>query len=334
MLKERSNAMEEEKSALMLQISNEKYALETKNVDLMRRENALSEGEKLLSKKQTDFEISIKTMEPQLNAIKYEVEQANNSKRDAEAYWQKVRAQADDVLIAENEILAKERDMFSLADQVSRKREELNVLKRKIQDDIQKQNTTLRLLTGDRFTIYECAMAISSEISQARQTIVKNEDRIMRASEGSAAEGFMLQDSLRNLDRSCTRLNQVIKSLADTKVVKDSTEIDESLSSSSIKSILNLDEIPKIDIENPTSKPSVQESASIFNFLLTNSTSTSNAVGQAAKDVASIKSNSNFLTSYDSSRGMPSTDVTLSIESASQSLLDLKDLSTKFGITV
>ena len=77
----------------------------------------------------------------------------------------------------------------------------------------------LKSLSGDRFTIYECAMVITSEISHARQTLVKNEDRVMKASEGSAAEGFMLQDSLRNLDRTLTKLNRVIKSLADTKVV-------------------------------------------------------------------------------------------------------------------
>ena len=343
LLHDRSKIMEEEKNAVTLQAANEKYALEAKSIDLIRRESVLAEAEKALTKKQTDLEISIKTMEPQLNSLKYEIEQANNSKRDAEAYWQKVRAQADNVLIAENEILAKERDMFSLADKVSRKREELIAMKKKIQSDINYQNSILKSLSGDRFTIYECAMVITSEISHARQTLVKNEDRIMKASEGSAAEGFMLQDSLRNLDRTLTKLNRVIKSLADTKVVKDPAELDESTSSSSIKSTLNLDEIPQIDIGKPHTTPLPQDQSNFSKFLLTNGTGTgfSNNIYEMANvlDSSNSSGGGSGRRSIWNSSSLPngisaSTEVKISIESATQSLLNLKDLSTKFGITV
>ena len=304
-------------------------ALEAKLAEIQRREFSVEESEKNLAKSKQEFELSVKTMEPQMKALRYEAEQVAQSKQHAEAYWAKVRNQADSVLVAENEILSKEREMYAMVDQISRKREDLFSLKAELQTKFAQQQSKSKIINANKFTVYECAMTLSSEIQNAQKHLISNEKRILATSQGSSAEGFMIQDSLRIMNRCQDKIDSAIKALAE----KVSSSIDETIPQGddfrSYSSRLDLEEIPRIEIEHTAEmrRDILGESSSQF-LVIDKALRSKPLLGLDFKGAQGI-------TMIEEDTVRPNTtDIKLTLDAASQSFINLKEFGKKYRVMV
>lgn len=315
------------------QISQNKIALEAKEAEVSRREMDVKAAEKSLSKDKQEFDLAVRTMEPQMKALRYEAEQVAASKQNAEAYWEKVRNQADNALIAENEILSKERDMFALADQIARKREELTSLKAKLQSKFAEIQSRSKAIHTSKFSIYECAMTLSSEIQNAREHLMGFTKRTAAASQGSSSEGFMIQDSIRNIDRCGVKVGNVIKCLADSS----DTSLDGSDSHDwdprYVASFLDMKDIPQIEVSRTDEMKREILGSESSNFMVTGTPE-----GSWPSLLRGIHVQGGDYRGYNAPKGVSnvgidSADVKLTIDAASQSFIGLKEFGLKYGVT-
>jgi len=288
--------------------------MQAKQFELARRETDLQTREQDLKKREADLEMTLNSMDPQLKALKYESEQVNQSKRDAEDYWGKVRKQADSVLFAESEIIAKEREMFVFADQIKARRFDLESMKSEILESLKLADDKQKLLQTERFNFYDCAMAISSELGNIRKYVAVFEEKNLFASTSTGE--YIFTDSIRKIERTQTKIDGVIKILAEkiapsSNILKDVDRL----------RLLNLHEIPNIKIKAPSSNAPLSSPLAISSV---HSLLDRDLVEKTSKDHLDP-----FLKANPAEE-----ELKLSIEMASSSLDGLKEIGFKYGISV
>lgn len=285
--------------------------MQVKQLELSRKENAIQATEQELKRRETELEISLNSMEPQFKALKYETEQVNSYKKDAEAYWEKVRKQADSVLFAESEIIAKEREMFSFADQIKARRSELTAMRDEVFEALKLVDEKQKILQSERFSFYDCAMSISTELTNIRKSVAVF-DQILSDSTSATGE-FRQQDSVKKIERMQSKIDSVIKILAE-KIAPAPIVLNDL----NRRRLLNLEDVPGIQIKIPSFSPQ-----------------------GSPNDVTSSNSILDHYTQKDAVDPLVSLlkanpveeNLKLSIEMASSSLNSMKEIGLKFGIT-
>ena len=143
----------------------------------------------------------------------------------------------------------------------------------------------------------------------------------------------MLQDSLRNLERCQARVDSVVKNLAAKVIGGDASYEEEG---QSYASALDLDDIPQIEIGKTTADTKWDVLGGLdygtkncSNLLIADRVMTGGG-GDTQSMLSSNYSMNKFMAS--SSNDNLAADIKVSIETASQSLFNLKEMGSKYGV--